>query len=73
MRQRQKLETDIHLTTNDLAERWRLSTGQLRNLRVAGRGCQFIKLGRAVRYRLVDVVAFETAHIAGSTSVEVGR
>lgn len=63
----------IHLTTSDLAKRWRLSPGRLRNLRVAGKGCQFIKLGRAVRYRLADVVAYEAAHIAASTSMEVSR
>ena len=64
---------ESHLTTDDLARRWRVSPARLRNERVAGAGCPFMKLGRSVRYRMADVVAFEAAHLTGSTYTEVIR
>jgi hypothetical protein len=54
------------LTSKQLAERWGLSEGTLRNWRSLNVGPKFIKLGRksnaAVRYSLAVVKAFERSH-----------
>ncbi len=47
------------MTTEQLAERWQLSPGHLANQRCLGGGPKFIRLGKAVRYRLADVLAYE--------------
>lgn len=51
------------LTSKQLAERWGLSEGTLRNWRVLGTGPKFIKLGKkqnaAVRYGLAAIKSFE--------------
>lgn len=49
------------LTPSDLAERWSCSTGWLANLRSAGSGPPFAKVGSLVRYPLADVLAYEQA------------
>lgn len=49
------------LLPQELAARWRMHRGSLANLRSAGTGPAFVKLGAAVRYRLSDVIAFEDA------------
>lgn len=51
-----------------LARRWSISTRTLQNQRVAGRGLPFVKIGRAVRYRIADVIAFENDQLRVSTS-----
>ena len=47
------------LTSAELAERWGCSTGWLANMRSAGVGPRFLKLGSNVRYRVPDVIAYE--------------
>jgi len=47
------------LTSAELAERWGCSTGWLANLRSAGLGPPFLKLGSNVRHRVPDVIAYE--------------
>jgi hypothetical protein len=51
------------LTTQDLAQRWRMNPGTLSNWRIAGRGPRWFKLGEGqsskVLYRLADVEAYE--------------
>lgn len=58
------------LTEFELAARHRRSVKTLRNDRVAGRYVPFIKIGRHVRYRLADVLAYESQHRRTSTSEE---
>lgn len=52
----------IHLTTAELAARWRRSETSLRMWRMRGLGPRYIKLGgpqgRAL-YRLSDIIAYE--------------
>lgn len=49
------------LTTEELAERWKVSIGHLRNLRSLGGGPPFIRVAtRGVRYRLAVVLAWES-------------
>ena len=47
------------ITTEQLAARWCTSLGYLANLRSQGKGCPYIKLGRCVVYRAVDVDRYE--------------
>lgn len=63
-------ETNL-LTTLDLADRWKVSAGALANDRSAGIGPRFVKLGYRVRYRLEDVVAYESLRVVGTD--EQGR
>lgn len=55
------LDTPSHtlLTERDLAGRWGMSPGALSNQRGSGRGVPFVRVGRLIRYRLSDVLAFE--------------
>ena len=62
-----------HLTDVQLAARWGRTPGSLRNARVAGNGCPFIRIGRSIRYRLTDVLAYEEANKATSTTRAGGR
>jgi hypothetical protein len=50
------------LTARDLAERWGCSVGHLANLRSAGLGPGYLKIGTSVRYRVCDLLAYEQAH-----------
>lgn len=55
-------------TTAELARLWGVSTKKLEADRLSGRGCRFVKFGRAVRYRIEDIEAHESACLRGSTS-----
>ena len=59
---------EIFLTEKQLASRHQLSVKTLRNARVIGSYIRFVRLGRTVRYRLSDVVAYEEANLVRSTS-----
>ena len=61
------------LTELQLASRWLISVKTLQNARVVGGGLPYIKIGRAVRYRLIDIEAFETANIRSSTSEDPSK
>ena len=43
----------------ELAKRWSCSVKTLRNHRSKRIGCPYVRLGRSIRYRLSDIVAFE--------------
>ena len=51
-----------------LAERWGTSPKTLRNQRVSGSPVPFVRIGRLVRYRLSDVLAYEASQTRRSTS-----
>lgn len=56
---RKKLPTGL-LTTEELAARWRVSSGHLRNMRSLGGGPAFVRVAkRGIRYRLAVVEAWE--------------
>ena len=59
---------EIFLTEKDLASRHQLSVKTLRNARVTGTYIRFVRLGRTVRYRLSDVIAYEEANLVRATS-----
>jgi hypothetical protein len=56
--------SDPLLTRREVAERWRQSTETVKRREKAG-VLNALKLGRGVRYRLSDVLAFETAAEVG--------
>lgn len=59
---------ELLLYEQELAARHKVSLQKLRNDRWLGRGVPFIKIGRLVRYRMSDVLAYEAAHFRTSTS-----
>src|SRR3954462_12353117 len=59
---------DRLLTEAEVARRQSRSVKTLQNQRVNGDGIPFLKLGRSVRYRLSDVVAWEQSNFRISTS-----
>jgi hypothetical protein len=65
-------ETEVFLTEQELAGRHQRSVRTIRNLRVSGGYIPFVKIGRHVRYRLSDVIAYEKANLRRSTSDEGG-
>lgn len=62
-----------YLTEAELAERWRISVRTLQKKRLEGGFVPYRKFGSAVRYKLEEVVAFETACLRSSTSEGEGR
>ena len=57
--------TKKFLTTEELAERWSMSAGTLKNWRSIGKGPSFIKHGKSkqgkdlVRYLISDIMKYE--------------
>lgn len=58
----------VHLTEKQLAERWQISVRTLQANRVKGTGVPFVRIGRAVRYSMDEVLAYEEAQRRTSTS-----
>ena len=51
--------TGICISQNELAQRWQISQTTLERWRAQQIGPSFLKLGGQVRYRLIDITAFE--------------
>lgn len=66
--QKRHMDDHPHLTEQQLALRWGVSVKKLQADRLKGGGIPFIRLGRAVRYRYADVMAWEEQHRLTSTS-----
>jgi hypothetical protein len=64
-------ERVLHLTTAELAERWRTSIAVLANLRYKGGGPRFIKLGRKVLYPMTEIERHERERLRAANSVPV--
>lgn len=56
------------LRPTDLAERWATSAGRLANMRSAGIGPKYCKIGASIRYRLSDIEAYEEANTVAPLS-----
>lgn len=52
-----------HLTPAELAERWGCTPGHLANLRYAGIGPAYLKLGASVRYPVDGIEQYEAARL----------
>jgi hypothetical protein len=63
-----RLGQEMFLTEAQLAARHQRSVKTLRNARVSGGYIPYVKIGRNVRYRLSDLLAFEQAALKRSTS-----
>jgi predicted site-specific integrase-resolvase len=50
---------DSMITEKELADRWQVAEGTLRNWRSAGRGPRYVKVEGAVRYSEEDIREFE--------------
>jgi hypothetical protein len=59
---------ETFLTDEQLAARWQLAPKTLRNARVTGRLVGHVKIGRSVRYRLSEIIAYELQNSVRSTS-----
>ncbi|MFC3558879.1 helix-turn-helix transcriptional regulator [Sphingomonas qilianensis] len=57
--------------TNEASRLLGLSNGTLRKMRLYGNGPRFVKLGRAVRYRVSELDAYLDARVLCSTSEKV--
>lgn len=58
----------ITVDTEGASRRIGLAESTLEKLRCSGEGPKFVKLGRAVRYRVADLDAFVAARVVSSTS-----
>ncbi len=54
-----------HLIQAELAARWRISERTLERRRYLRQGPPYVKIGAHVVYRLVDIEAYENAHLRG--------
>lgn len=75
-----KVDNEPRLTTAELAKRWDMNPGTLRNWRSSGKGPRFVTLGRRrkgknppVRYRLADVVEYEFVRGMGGGNGKAAR
>jgi len=50
-----------------------LAVSTIQKLRLRGGGPKFLKLGRAVRYRVADLESWLDARVLGSTSEQASR
>lgn len=55
-------DRDALLTPGQLVNRWQCQRLTLWRMRKRGDGPAFIRIGRLVRYRLCDVIAWERQH-----------
>ena len=59
-------DTQKHLSPEDLAEREGVPLGTVYTWNSVGTGPRFMKIGRHVRYRLADVIAWENSRTIAS-------
>lgn len=56
------------LSTKLLSRRWNIAPRTLERWRTKGRGPQFVRIGRHVRYRLTDIIDFEVTNTQASSA-----
>ena len=57
----------IHLTTEQLADRWQIRPKTLCNWRVSGMGPKFLKIGQRVLYPMDLIEEFERSRLKSNT------
>lgn len=57
-----KGDNDWLMTPDDLANRWGISTSTLLSWRIKNKGPSYLKLGKSVLYRLIEVEKYERAN-----------
>ncbi|MFZ5593293.1 MAG: helix-turn-helix transcriptional regulator [Pseudomonadota bacterium] len=63
----------VHLNQKQLATRWGVSEATLERWRSEGIGPKFLKLCGQVRYRQIDIEAYEEACLATSTKTAAAQ
>jgi excisionase family DNA binding protein len=58
------MTTETYLTPREAAEYLRSSTSTLAKARLTKRGPNFVRIGRAVRYRKIDIDAWMSGSVA---------
>jgi len=66
--QQTDFSTRTHLTSQELAERLRMSPGTLQNWRTKGFGPSYIKFGKHVLYPISLVETWENSYLKGNTA-----
>lgn len=56
------------LSTKLLSRRWNIAPRTLERWRAEGRGPQFVRIGRHIRYRQTDIQTFEAKNTKTTTS-----
>ena len=59
-------DTAPNLSPQDLADRYNLPLETIYGWNKTGGGPKYLKIGRHVRYRLSDVVAWENTRVSGA-------
>jgi len=62
-----------YLTPREAADYLKSSTSTLAKRRLNGDGPSFTRIGRAIRYRKVDLDAWMAARLTSSTSAEIAE
>jgi hypothetical protein len=63
--------TETCLSSLELASRWNMGDKTLSRWRQDGRGPTYLKLGKSVRYRLVDVIEYEETMLKRSAPIPI--
>ena len=66
-------ELDRLLNTVEAAHILRLSPYTLQNHRILGTGARYVKIGRACRYRLRDLLVFIESNVRSNTADDAGE
>jgi hypothetical protein len=64
----QNLNEDRFVDDREAAELLHLSRSYLRQLRLNGDGCRYSRFGRAIRYKISDLLAWAATKSVSSTS-----
>lgn len=62
------MNTNVYLTQSEVAQRLRLSPRTLERFRLDGTGPKFVRAGRRILYRLVDIEEWTAARTFRSTA-----
>lgn len=57
-----------YATAAELAQRWHMTPAALAQQRYTGTGPKYLKVGRRVRYRWADILAFEAENVHERTA-----
>jgi predicted DNA-binding transcriptional regulator AlpA len=57
------MDTEVLLSLDDLCARWQTTKSSIYGRRYLGKCPPAVKIGRALRFRLQDVLAWEQAHL----------
>ena len=64
--------SEVYLTAQEAAEYLRSSPSTLAKLRLSGNGPVFTRIGKAIRYRRIDLDGWMQSRLVRSTSDQIG-